>query len=111
MALVLITANSRRVSTFDDFTFPEEGKSFSSYRNLYGLLNGEGDASILDYFAMKWIVIDASIENKDVADGIVSFRVGKIVHIGDEVSATKFILERNKWLKIIQRKKYSTFQI
>ncbi len=60
---------------------------------LHGFLWGEGDGSLADFDpAAKWLVVE--VEEYVDLQGKVKFPRGKVVHCGDRLSATAYMVER-----------------
>lgn len=88
---VLVTANSKLISTFDDFQYPQTGEFESSF-DLCGLHNGEGNPEVIDFNSMKWLVLSVCIKDLDFsANEYVTFKKGSVVHCGDQYSATNYL--------------------
>lgn len=89
--LILITANSNLISTFDDFQYPDAGEFESSF-DLCGLHNGEGNPEVIDFNSMKWLVLSVNVKDLDFsANEFVTFKKGSVVHCGDQRTATNYL--------------------
>ena len=101
-AYVLRTCDAD-LRSWNGFQWPEKGKvSCSDWdpkpecgNGLHGLLNGDGNGSLLDWQPdAKWLVV--SVNPKDIVDldDKVKFKEGIVVHCGDRKSATDFIISK-----------------
>ena len=62
---------------------------------LHGLLRGAGDGGLLDWSAeATWLVVEVDADDIVDLDGKCKFRRGVVVHCGDRLSATKYLVER-----------------
>jgi hypothetical protein len=99
--LVLKTCNSN-LQSHGGFQYPEAGlvespdwKDTQRCGNgLHGLLWGEGAGALLSWDnSAKWLVLEVDASTIVELGGKVKFPRGVVVHVGDQVSATKYIAE------------------
>lgn len=89
--LILVTANSKLESTFEGFQFPESGE-FDSSTDLCGLHFGEGNSQVIDFDAIKWLVLKIKFNDlKFHNNEFVSFKKGSVILVGNKQSATSYI--------------------
>ena len=102
-ALVLRTCDAN-LQSYNGFQWPESGPvecpdyqptSECGY-GLHGLLWGEGDGSLLNWDqSAKWLVVRVAVDAELIdLEGKVKFRRGEVVHCGDRLSATGYLIER-----------------
>ena len=98
------------LSAYNDFRWPESGPVWCPDweetprcgNGLHGLLWGEGDGSLLDWASdAKWLVVE--IDETAVIDlgGKIKFPSGVVVHCGDRVSSTQFLMQHGPSNKAI----------
>ncbi len=98
--LVLRTCNGDLTSK-NNFTYPSSGPvqcpdwqpTAECGKGLHGLLWGQGDGTLLNWSQdAKWLVL--RVEAGDIVDLVdkVKFPKGEVVHCGDQLSATAYLL-------------------
>ena len=102
MTLVLRTCNADMIST-NGFIWPASGPvecpdwspEATCGNGLHGLRWGEGDGGLLSWDPdAKWLVVE--VETASIVDlaGKVKFQRGEVIHCGDQLSATSYLLSR-----------------
>jgi len=100
--LVLRTCAANMSSHNGAFTWPENGHVEApdwqpiqecGY-GLHGWLRGEGDGSLADWAPdAKWLVVEVDSATVINLNGKVKFPCGEVVHCGDRLSATSYLVE------------------
>lgn len=106
--LALKSVNANMVSK-NDFRWPESGQveapdweaTKECGNGLHAFAWGSGDGSLANWDeGARWLVIDVDIEAGMVELwGSIKFRRGTVVHCGDRISATQYLLSQNPGLK------------
>jgi hypothetical protein len=108
-ALILRTCKND-LTSYNGFKWPKKGyvecpdwdPKPKCGNGLHGLLWGEGDGCLLNWSeGAKWQVVEVDLEKCVEIGQKVKFPCGNIVYTGDQISATKYILEHGGFGKTI----------
>ena len=89
------------MSSYNGFVWPESGPvsapdwepTEQCGNGLHGCLWGEGDSHLLNWDGdAKWLIVEVDTESIIDLSGKVKFPSGNVVHCGDRVSATNFLM-------------------
>jgi hypothetical protein len=98
--VLLLRTNDANMRSFGGFTWPESGWCVAPDwepkpkcgHGLHGLLWGAGNSVLLDWDkTAKWLVVEADARELVDLDGKVKVPRGRVVHVGDQVSATQYL--------------------